>query len=46
MAGEVLTINIFDINKHRDNLKDLCFKNHNKTIYSTLYASLKEPTHK
>ncbi len=36
MAGELLNMNILDVNKHRCNLKDLCFKNRHKTIYSTL----------
>ena len=33
MAGEMLYMNILDINKHRCQLKNLCFK----TIYLTLH---------
>ena len=36
MAGEVLNMSILTINKHWCKLKDLCFKNRHKTIYSPL----------
>ena len=36
MAGEVLNMNILDMNKHRCKLENLYFKNRHKTIYSTL----------
>ena len=40
MAGEVLNMNILDINKHRCKLKDLCSKNRHKS-YTHRYGSIK-----
>ena len=44
MTDKVLDINILTIYNHRCKLKDLCFKNRHKTIYSTLPARLKKET--
>ena len=41
MAGEVLNMNILDINKHWCKLKDLCFKNRHKP-YTHRYVPLKK----
>lgn len=41
MAGEVLNMNILDINKHRCKLNDLCFKNRHKP-YTHRYATAKK----
>ena len=38
MAGEVLNMCILALNLNRCKLKDLCFKNRHKTIYSPLPA--------